>query len=154
MSSVEAVKVILRKDIKGVGTSGMILDVSDGYARNYLLPRQLAHEATAGNLAQAAQAKAAQVKRDEKSLAEAKELATRLEGTPVVIAAKAGERGKIFGAVTNAQIADALKTTLGVDIDRHKIETAEPIKTSGDHRVVVKLPLGVTAQITVRVTPQ
>lgn len=147
-------KVILRKDIKGVGTSGSIIDVSDGYARNYLLPRQLAHEATAGNLAQAAQAKAAQAKRDEKLLAESREIAARLAGVPLVIAAKAGERGKIFGAVTNAQVADAVKHTLGVDIDRHKIEMAEPIKTTGDHKAVVKLPLGVTAQITVRVTPQ
>ncbi len=147
-------KVILRKDIKGVGTTGTIVDVSDGYARNYLLPRQLAHEATAGNLQQAAQTKAAQAKRDEKLLAEAHELAERLASTPTVIAAKAGEKGRIFGAVTNTQIAEALKTTLGVDIDRHKIELAEPIKTAGDHPVVVKLPLGVTARITVRVTPQ
>ncbi|MBV8164515.1 MAG: 50S ribosomal protein L9 [Candidatus Eremiobacteraeota bacterium] len=147
-------KVILRKNIKGVGTSGAIIDVSDGYARNYLLPRQLAHEATAGNLAQAAQAKAAQAKRDEKLLAEAKELAARLAGAPIRVTAKAGERGKIFGAVTNAQVADALKNALGIDIDRHKIEMAEPIKTTGDHKAVVKLPLGVTAQITVRVTPQ
>jgi large subunit ribosomal protein L9 len=148
------VKVILRTNIKGVGTTGEIVDVSDGYARNYLLPRQLAHEATAGNLTQAAQAKAAQVKRDEKLLAEAHELADRLASVPTIITAKAGERGRIFGAVTNAQIAEALKTTLGVEIDRHKIELAEPIKTAGDHPVVVRLPLGVTARITVRVTPQ
>ena len=147
-------KVILRKDIKGVGTSGTIVEVSDGYARNYLLPRQLAHEATVGNLAQAAQAKAAQAKRDEKLLAEAHELAARLSSTPTVVLAKAGERGRIFGAVTNAQIAEALKSALGIDIDRHKIELAEPIKTAGDHPAVVKLPLGVTARITVRVTPQ
>lgn len=147
-------KVILRKDIKGVGASGEIIDVSDGYARNYLLPRQLAHEATAGNLAQAAQAKAAQLKRDEKLLAEAQELATRLSAAPVLISVKAGERGKIFGAVTNAQLADALKNALGVDIDRHKIDVNEPIKTTGDHSAIVKLPLGVTARITVRVTPQ
>ena len=147
-------KVILRADIKGVGKNGEIIDVSDGYARNFLLPRQLAREATAGNLAQAAQAKAAQAKRDEKLLAEAKELAQRLATTPAVVPAKAGERGKIFGAVTNAQIAEALKNALGVDIDRHKIEIEEPIKTAGDHPALVKLPLGVTARITVRVTPQ
>ena len=146
-------KVILRKDLKGVGKAGAIVEVSDGYARNYLLPRQLAHEATAGNLTQAANAKAAQTKRDEKLLAEAQELATRLASNPTVVRAKAGERGKIFGAVTNAQIADALKL-LGVDIDRHKIEVAEPIKTTGDHPAVVKLPLGVTARITVRVTAE
>jgi len=148
------VKVILRKDLKGVGKAGAIVEVSDGYARNYLLPRQLAHEATAGNLTQAANAKAAQTKRDEKLLAEAQELATRLASNPTVVRAKAGERGRIFGAVTNAQIADALKTVLGVDIDRHKIEVAEPIKTTGDHPAVVKLPLGVTAKITVRVTAE
>jgi large subunit ribosomal protein L9 len=148
------VKVILRKDIKGVGKVGAIVEVSDGYARNYLLPRQLAHEATAGNLTQAAQVKAAQTKRDEKLLAEANELATRLASNPTVVRAKAGEKGRIFGAVTNAQIADALKATLGIEIDRHKIEVTEPIKTAGDHPAVVKLPLGVTARITVRVTPE
>ena len=147
-------RVILRKDLKAVGKAGEIVDVSNGYARNYLLPRGIAHEATAGNLAQAAQVKAAQTKRDEKLLAEAKDLAARLEGTPTVIAAKAGEGGRIFGAVTNAQIAEALKAALGIDIDRHKIELAEPIKTVGDHRAVAKLPLGVTARITVRVTAQ
>ncbi len=147
-------KVILRKDIKGVGKAGEITSVSDGYARNYLLPRGLAHEATAANLTQAAQAKAAQAKRDEKLLAEAHELAARLAGNPTVVKAKAGESGRIFGAVTNAQIAEALRDSLGVDIDRHKIEIAEPIKTAGDHPCLVKLPLGVTARITVRVDPQ
>ncbi len=147
-------KVILRKDIKGVGKSGAIVDVSDGYARNYLLPRQLAHEATAGNLTQAAEVKAAQRKRDDKLLAEARELAERLSQNPTVIHAKAGERGKIFGAVTNAQIAEALKGSMGVDIDRHKIELDEPIKTAGDHQALIKLALGVTARITVRVMPQ
>lgn len=147
-------KVILRKDIKGVGKAGEITNVSDGYARNYLLPRNLAHEATTGNLSQAAQAKAALAKRDEKLLAEAQELAARLASNPTVVKAKAGERGKIFGAVTNAQIAEALKSALGVEIDRHKIEIAEPIKTAGDHPCIVKLPLGVTARIIVRVTPQ
>jgi len=147
-------KVILRKNIKGVGESGAIVDVSDGYARNYLLPRNFAQEATAGNLSQVAQAKAAQAKRDEKLLAESQELAGRVSAAPLTVMAKAGERGKIFGAVTNAQIADALKAALGVDIDRHKIELDEPIKTTGDHPALVKLPLGVTARITVRVTPQ
>ncbi|MDQ6766320.1 MAG: 50S ribosomal protein L9 [Candidatus Eremiobacteraeota bacterium] len=147
-------KVILRKDLKTIGKAGEIVDVSDGYARNYLLPRGLAHEATSGNLSEAAQRKAAKSKRDEKMLAESQALATRLTSNPTVIAAKAGERGRIFGAVTNAQIAEALKAALGIEIDRHKIELAEPIKTAGDHPATVKLPLGVTARITVRVTPQ
>jgi len=148
------VKVILRADLKGVGKAGMITDVSDGYARNYLLPRGLAQEATQGNLQQAAARKASEVRRDEKLVAEAHELAARLTSSPAIVKAKAGERGKIFGAVTNAQIADALRTTLGVDIDRHKIELSEPIKTTGDHLCVVRLAQGVTAKITVRVTAE
>ncbi len=147
-------KVILRKDIKGVGKAGAITDVSDGYARNYLLPRGLADEATAGNLSQAAQQKAAAAKRDEKLLAEAKALAERLSASPATVKVKAGERGKIFGAVTNTQIAESLKSTFGVDIDRHKIDLAEPIKTTGDHECSVKLSMGVSARVTVRVTPE
>jgi large subunit ribosomal protein L9 len=147
------VKVILRADLKGVGKAGTITDVSDGYARNYLLPRGLAQEATEGNLTQAEARKAAAKRRDDKVLAEAQELAARLTATQAVVKAKAGERGKIFGAVTNAQIADALQAVAGVEIDRHKIELAEPIKTIGDHVCIVRLAQGVTAKITVRVVP-
>jgi large subunit ribosomal protein L9 len=146
------VKVILRADLKGVGKAGTITDVSDGYARNYLLPRGLAQEATEGNLTQAAARKAAEQRRDEKLLAEAKELAVRLQSAPAVVGAKAGERGKIFGAITNSQIAEAIEQTFGVQVDRHKIELGEPIKTIGDHICAVKLAHGVTAKVTVRVT--
>jgi large subunit ribosomal protein L9 len=147
------VKVILRADLKGVGKAGTITDVSDGYARNYLLPRGLAQEATEGNLTQAEARKAAAKRRDDKLLAQAQELAARLTATPAVVKAKAGERGKIFGAVTNAQIADALQAAAGVEIDRHKIEVPEPIKTIGDHVCLIRLAQGVTAKITVRVMP-
>jgi large subunit ribosomal protein L9 len=147
------VKVILRADIKGVGKAGSITDVSDGYARNYLLPRGLAQEATEGNLTQAQAQKAAQQRRDDKLLAQARELAARLSASPAIVKAKAGERGKIFGAVTNAQIADALSAAAGVEIDRHKIEVAEPIKTIGDHVCTIRLAQGVTANIRVRVVP-
>lgn len=147
-------KVILRGEIKGVGTAGEIVDVSDGYARNYLLPRGLAQEATAGNLAQEAARKAAAAKRDEKQLAESRELAARLASRPAVVRAKAGERGRIFGSITNAQIADALNTEFGVEIDRHKIELPEPIKATGDHVCNVRLVQGVNAKITVRVVPE
>ncbi|HXW51759.1 MAG TPA: 50S ribosomal protein L9 [Candidatus Acidoferrales bacterium] len=147
-------KVILRADLKGVGKAGTITDVSDGYARNYLLPRGLAQEATEGNLTQAAARKAAEQRRDEKALAEARELAARLQSGPAVVSAKAGERGKIFGAVTNAQIAEAIERTFGVQVDRHRIELDEPIKTIGDHACTVKLAPGVTAKVIVRVSPQ
>jgi large subunit ribosomal protein L9 len=148
------VKVILRADLKGVGKAGTITDVSDGYARNYLLPRGLAQEATEGNLTQVAARKAAEKRRDDKLRAEAEELAARFGAGVAIVKAKAGERGKIFGAVTNTQVADALQAAFGVDIDRHKIELGEPIKTIGDHAGVVRLAQGVNAKITVRVVPE
>lgn len=147
-------KVILKKDLNGVGKAGEIHDVADGYARNYLLPRGLAQEATSGNLSQAALQTAATRKRDEKLLAEVKELSALLSSKALDLKAKAGEQGKLFGAITNAQIAEALKTNFAVDIDRHKIEIAEPIKTAGDHTCTIRLPLGEIARVTVRVTPQ
>jgi large subunit ribosomal protein L9 len=145
------VKVILKADVKGVGTAGSILDVADGHARNFLLPRGLAEEATAGNLAQHEGRRAAKQKRDDKLLSDAKALAATLEGRPVTVRAKAGEQGKLFGAVTNAQIADAITAEFGVAIDRHKLELTEPIKSAGNHLCVAKLAHGVTAKIAVRV---
>ena len=142
------------QDVKGVGKAGEIHNVADGHGRNYLLPHGLALEATSGNLAQAKARQAAQSKRDEKTLAEAKELAAKLEGAPIVVTAKAGESGRLFGAVTNAPIADAIRTALGIEVDRHKIELEEPIKAAGDHVCDVKLHPGVTAKITVRVVAE
>ena len=144
-------KVILKADVKGVGKAGSILDVADGHARNFLLPRGLAEEATSGNLAQLEGRRVAKQRRDEKLLADAKALAATLESRPVTISAKGGEQGKLFGAVTNAQIADTLRTAFGVDVDRHKVELGEPIKHAGDHRVVVRLAHGVTATVAVHV---
>jgi large subunit ribosomal protein L9 len=145
------VKVILKADVKGVGKSGSIIEVADGHARNYLLPHGLAEEATAGALAQLQGRRDAAQKRDDKRLAEARSLATLLESKPVAVRAKGGEQGKLFGAVTGAQIAQALKEEFGVEVDRHKIEMTEPIKAAGDHRGNVRLAQGVIARITVRV---
>jgi large subunit ribosomal protein L9 len=145
------VKVILKADVKGVGTAGSILDVSDGHARNYLLPRGLAEEATAGNLAQLEARRASKQKRDDKLLSDAKAVAATLESRPVTVRAKGGEQGKLFGAVTSTQIADAIHTEFGVDLDRHKLELDEPIKSAGNHMCVAKLAHGVTAKIAVRV---
>ena len=147
-------KVILKQDLRGVGAAGEIHDVADGYGRNFLLPRGIAVEATAGNIAQAERQRAAQAKRAAVALGEAKELAARLEGRPVIVAAKAGESGKLFGAVTNAQVAEAVTSALGIELDRHKIELDEPIKTAGDHEVVVRLVQGVNAKLTVRVVAE
>jgi large subunit ribosomal protein L9 len=146
------VKVILKQDVRGVGKSGAVAEVADGYGRNFLLPRGLAEEASAGNMAQLAGRKAASAKRSDKQLAQSKELAALLESGPIVVKAKAGEHGRLFGAVTNAQIAEAIKTAKGVDLDRHKIELEEPIKAVGDYACSVRLPLGVSASVAVRVS--
>jgi len=145
------VKVILKQDIKGVGKAGTVADVAEGYGRNYLLPRGLALEATAGTLAQLAGQREAKERRDEKLLAEARGVAAMFASKAVEIKAKGGDRGKLFGAVTNAQIAEALHAAFGVDIDRHKIELPEAIKAAGDYACTVKLAHGVTARVTVRV---
>jgi large subunit ribosomal protein L9 len=145
------VKVILKQDIKGVGKAGSVADVAEGYGRNYLLPRGLALEATAGSLAQLAGQREAKERRDEKVLAEAREVAALFASKPLEIKAKGGDRGKLFGAVTNAQVADALHAAFGVEIDRHKIELPEPIKSAGDYACTVKLAHGVTARVSVRV---
>ena len=144
-------KVILKADVKGVGKAGSILDVADGHARNFLLPRGLAEEATSGNIAQLEGRRVAKQRRDDKLLAEAKALAATLASRPVVIRAKAGEQGKLFGDVTNTQIADAIRSEFAVELDRHKLELDEPIKSAGEHRCVVRLAHGVTAPLTVRV---
>lgn len=144
-------KVILKQDIKGVGKAGSVADVAEGYGRNYLLPRGLALEATTGSLAQLAGQREAKERRDEKLLAEAREVAALFASKPLEIRAKGGDRGKLFGAVTNAQVADALRAAFGVEIDRHKIELPEPIKAAGDYACTVKLAHGVTARVSVRV---
>lgn len=144
-------KVILKADVKGVGMKGSILDVADGHARNFLLPKGLAEEATAGNLAQLEGRRAAKQRRDDKNVADAKAIAATIAAKPVTVRAKGGEQGKLFGAVTTAQIADAVRSEFGVDLDRHKLELAEPIKTAGDHACVARLAHGVTATISVRV---
>jgi len=144
-------KVVLKQDVKGLGKAGAIADVADGYGRNYLVPRGFAVIATEGALAQAHGQKAAQERRDAKLLADAKELAARLESSPITIRAKGGEQGKLFGAVTSVQIAEALSSAFGVDVDRHKIVLDESIKTAGEHACAVKLAQGVTANVIVRV---
>ena len=140
-------KVIFLQDVKGQGKKGDMKEVSDGYARNYLLPRNLATQATADNLnalkikEKAAAAKAAR----EKALAE--ENAKKLEGVQVIIRAKAGSSGKLFGAVTSAEIAEALKEQFGIDIEKNKIVQGEPIKTYGSYTVKAKLGYEVSGNV-------
>jgi large subunit ribosomal protein L9 len=144
-------KVILLKDVKGQGKKGEIVSVSDGYARNYLFPRNLAQEATAQNLnsAQVKQEAAAHKKEMEKK--NAQELAKQLENKGVVIKAKCGSTGRLFGAITNAEIAEALNQQTGLELDKKKVVLANPIKELGEYTITVKLYAGVQATIGLKV---
>ena len=144
-------KVILTADVKGQGKKGELKEVSDGYARNYLLPRKLATEATADNLNALKlkeKAKAAQIAK-EKALAE--ENAKKLGGVQVLIKAKAGNGGKLFGAVTSQEISRGLKEQFDIDIEKNKIVQSEPIKTFGAFTVKAKLGYEISGSINVLV---
>lgn len=132
-------KVIFNVDVKGQGKKGEMKEVSDGYARNYLLPRKLASEATADNINTMKlqeKAKAAQIAREKE---QALEYAKKLDAVVVIIRARAGAGGKLFGAVTSQEISDALKEQHGIEIEKNKIVQAEPIKTYGSYDVKAKL---------------
>ena len=144
-------KVILLSDVKALGKKGDVVDVAEGYARNFLLPRDLASEANKGALAAHADQKRAQEKREAQTLADAKELATKIESTPLDVKAKAGGNGKLFGAVTNADVAHAIASTLAIDVDKHKIEIKSQIKALGSYPVEIKLHRNVVAKATINV---
>ncbi|MCR5844802.1 MAG: 50S ribosomal protein L9 [Oscillospiraceae bacterium] len=144
-------KVIFNTDVKGQGKKGEMKEVSIGYARNYLIPRGLASEATTDNinaLKLKEKAKAAQMAREK---AEAEENAKKLDGIQVIIRAKAGSSGKLFGAVTSQEISDALKEQHGIDIEKNKIVQADPIKTFGSYQVKAKLGYEVNGAVNVLV---
>ncbi|MBV8726150.1 MAG: 50S ribosomal protein L9 [Candidatus Eremiobacteraeota bacterium] len=144
-------KVILLSDVKALGKRGEVVDVAEGYARNYLLPRELAAEASKGALTVLAEQQRAKEKRTAQSLADAKALAERLESVAVSVSAKCGANGRLFGTVTSAQIADAIQRALSVSIDRHKIGLKDPIKSLGSYPVEIKLGQNVVAKTTVNV---
>ena len=145
-------KVILQQDVKGQGKKGQLIEASDGYARNFLFPRNLAQEANAQNLnsAQVRQDAAAHKKAVEKKNAE--ELAAQLADRGVTIQAKCGSTGRLFGAITNAEIAEALSAQTGLDIDKKKVVLQNPIKELGTYTVTLKLYAGV--QTNIRLTVQ
>lgn len=144
-------KIVLLSDVKSLGKKGEVVEVAEGYARNFLLPRKLATEADKGALAQLGSQKKAQERREAEALAEAKALADRLEAAKLPIKAKAGGNGKLFGAVTNADVANAIHSTLDVAIDKHKIELKSQIKALGSYPVEIKLHKNVVAKTTVDV---
>ncbi|MGE5496289.1 MAG: 50S ribosomal protein L9 [Burkholderiales bacterium] len=140
-------KVILIQDVKGTGKAGDIATVSDGYARNFLLPKGLAKEATEQNLNIAKQQKKALEKRRMLELLSAEEAAKKLNGLKVVVKAKCGENGRLFGSVTVKEIADAILAQHGIEIDKKKIVLPEHIKELGELSMQIKVHAGVTADM-------
>ncbi len=147
-------KVVLRNDVDGLGTKGDIVDVADGYARNYLVPQGLAFKATDGAERQAEAMRRSRDIQASKNLAEAQELAARFATTTLVIPARAGEGGKLFGSITTTNVADAAKEQAHADIDRHVLHIDEPIKTLGEHTVQAHPHHDVTFDIRVNVVPE
>jgi large subunit ribosomal protein L9 len=145
------VKVSLLKDIKGSGSKGDVINVSDGYARNYLFPRGLAIEATKANLNELKNKEKAEEKRKEQAAQEAREIADKLSDITLVIKAKSGENGKLFGSVTNKEIAQELKKQHKISIDRKKIVLDEPIKQLCEMEVDVKLYPEISGKLKIRV---
>ncbi|MBQ2062964.1 MAG: 50S ribosomal protein L9 [Firmicutes bacterium] len=143
--------VILLKDVKGTGKAGEIVKVSDGFARNMLIPRGMAKEATDGNVRSLEKAKAVQAQKDADAKAAAEKLAEELKEKEIVIRTKGGEGGKLFGSITSKDIEAAVKEQLGVKIDKKKIQMESPIKHIGSFEVPVKLVGGVAAVIRVKV---
>ncbi len=148
------VKVILTGDVKGVGQAGALVEVADGYARNYLIPRGLAVAATGGTL-KGIQAQQQQIRRRlEKELQRARALADRISSAPLVIAARAGEGGRLFGSVTAADVARAIQERYGQEVDRRRIELPSPIKSLGTYTVTARLAPGLSVDVTVVVEPE
>lgn len=145
-------KVILLKDVKGQGEKGDVVDVSVGYAQNFLLKNNLAEKATKGNLQELKAKQRSAEQAEEREKQEAEEMKEALKNITVEIFAKAGEAGRLFGSITNKQIAEVLKKDHGQKVDRRKIELDQPIRTLGQTNVPVKLHTDVTGTIKVNVT--
>lgn len=144
-------KVILTQDVKGKGKKGQMIDISDGYARNYLLPRKMAVEATADAVNTMRMNDKAAAEKAAKERAEALEVSKQLRAMTLVVKAKGGGAGRLFGSVTNQEIADALKEKSGITLDKRKIVISDPIKSVGTYTVQCKLGYEITAPLTVKI---
>jgi large subunit ribosomal protein L9 len=145
-------KLILTREVSGLGLPGDIVEVADGYGRNFLIPRKLAVMAGRGVEQEASRLRAATAKRESKERVEAQELADEIGNRTVVVRLKVGDEGKAFGSITNSDIAEALKAQHQVEVDRHRIDLKEPIKTLGEHQVTLRLHKDVDAAINLVVT--
>ena len=144
-------KVILLQDVKGKGKKGQLLEVSDGYARNFMLPRKIAIEATADAVNTMRMNDKATQERIAREKAEAMETAKKLRELTVTVTAKGGGNGRLFGSVTNQEIADALKAKAGIVLDKRKIVIADAIKNVGTYTVTCKMGYEISAPLTVRI---
>lgn len=144
-------KVILLQDVKGSGKKDQIIEVSDGFARNFLFPKKLAAEATATAINSVKKAKEAEAHRENMRRNDAEELARKLKGGIIKITARGGEGGRLYGSVTTQEIAEALSAQHGVKVDKRKIDLSDPIRTAGDYEVSIWLYAGVTAKMTANV---
>ena len=144
--------VILLKDVKGKGKAGDVVKVNDGYARNMLLPRGLAQEATEGNIRNLEKQKAIAAEKRAAEEAKAREDKAKLEEITLEIKSKGGDSGKLFGSITSKDIADVLEAQEGIRIDKKKIEMPSPIKAAGERTVTIKLFTNVSAELKVHVT--
>ena len=147
-------KLILTHEVTGLGAPGDVVEVKDGYARNFLVPRNLATAWSRGAEKQIAGIRKARKSREIATLDEAKAVRDSLQSKPVVVSARAGASGRLFGAVTTTEIAEAVAAAGGPSIDKRKIEIGQPIKSIGDFAVKVRLHDDISAQIDVRVVPE
>jgi large subunit ribosomal protein L9 len=147
------VKIILNQEVRGVGAPGDIVEVADGYGRNYLLPRNLARLATPGAVRQAEGIRSRRIAREIEDLEQARTVAAHHESLRVVIPAKSGKEGRLFGSITTPQIVDAVAKTGGTQIDRRRIHLDTAIKNTGPHQITVRLHPEVEATVTVEVVP-
>ena len=146
--------VILSQDVKKLGKKGEVVSVAEGYARNYLLPRGMAMEASQGRIKDLARQRDALANQKQKQEDQSRALGDKLAGVKISLPAKVGEAGKLFGAISNKDIAGALLAINGLDVDKKKIVLKEPIKALGEYVVMVKLHPAVQVELTVEVVPE
>lgn len=147
-------KVILLADVPGTGKKEQIVDVSDGYARNYLMPRKLAAEATSTAMNAIKRAKSAEDHRESQRRKQAQETAEQLRKKEIILTARCGERGRLYGSITGQEVADALKAQYNLTIEKRRVELSEPIRAIGEHDVSIWLYAGITVPMKVVVKPE
>ena len=146
-------QVVLRTDVADLGKKGDVIDVADGYARNYLVPRGLAMKAGKGAADQAAVMRRSRDVKDARERGAAEEVATRLVPKVITLSSRAGAEGRLFGSVTTTDVAEAVLAQTGIDLDRRKLHLDEPIRVLGTHRVTVRLHADVEFPVTIEVSP-